>query len=157
MTNPQSRCLSALRSPVALRLVELLKRRFCLLIVPLAFLVIYQCTIFPRVEASSAADKRGAELFATRGCAHCHGAAGIGGRLGPDLSNVRRRLKDSAIILQIQRGGKVMPPFGEILSASEISDLVAYLRSKRTAPRPSQVSSSNPRHKPRPTNPLDAD
>lgn len=87
-------------------------------------------------EASSKQQKaQGAALFAQKGCAHCHGPSGLGGSdSGPDLSNVRKQLKPSAIAHQIHDGGKNMPPFGSELSDDEIASLVAYLHSRRKAP-----------------------
>ena len=79
----------------------------------------------------------GATLFATKGCAHCHGANGIGGGIGPDLAHVRDRLTPTQIATQIRDGGKAMPAFGDILSSQEVSHLVDYLRSRRQpAPTP---------------------
>jgi mono/diheme cytochrome c family protein len=83
------------------------------------------------VSAGSNAKARGAETFATHGCAHCHGAQGIGGGEGPDLQLVRKRLSKSQIALQIQNGGKSMPAYGGQLSAAAIDDLVEYLHAKR--------------------------
>lgn len=96
--------------------------------------------ISPGVHAGSSAEKRGSELFATTGCAHCHGPAGVGGRIGPDLQLVRKRLNASGIAEQIRKGGKEMPAFGDELTADQINDLVAFLRAKRAyvrvPPRP---------------------
>jgi mono/diheme cytochrome c family protein len=83
------------------------------------------------VDASSEAKTRGQELFATKGCAHCHGTAGVGGTIGPDLQLVRKRMSATEITKQIHDGSKSMPAFGEQLSDAEIKDLVAYLRAKR--------------------------
>jgi len=83
------------------------------------------------VSADSSASRRGAELFATRGCAHCHGPNGVNGEIGPDLQQVRNRLKAPAIAAQIHNGSKGMPAFGDQLTAPQIDDLVAYLRTKR--------------------------
>ena len=82
------------------------------------------------VSAGSKAKARGAELFATRGCLHCHGPEGVAIGRGPDLTDVRRRLKAGAMVAQIHNGGKQMPAFGDQLSNAQIDDLVAYLRSK---------------------------
>jgi mono/diheme cytochrome c family protein len=83
------------------------------------------------VEAGSSAKARGAELFATRGCSHCHGDHGIGGGIGPDLKDVRKRMSKDAMRTQIHDGGKGMPDYGDELSSAQIDDLIAYLRSKR--------------------------
>jgi mono/diheme cytochrome c family protein len=85
----------------------------------------------PSVTAGSSAKQRGAELFATHGCAHCHGPAGVGGGKGPDLQLVRKRMNKEQITHQIHDGGLSMPAFGNSLTDPQISDLVAYLRTKR--------------------------
>jgi mono/diheme cytochrome c family protein len=85
----------------------------------------------PVVLGGSNAKARGAEIFATHGCAFCHGKEGVGGGRGPDLQLVRKRLKPEQISRQIHDGGKGMPPFGDQLTGAEIEDLVAYLRAKR--------------------------
>jgi mono/diheme cytochrome c family protein len=85
----------------------------------------------PSVSADSSAKQRGAELFATHGCAHCHGPAGIGGGKGPDLQLVRKRMDKEQITHQIHDGGMSMPSFASSLTDPEIQDLVAYLRAKR--------------------------
>lgn len=83
------------------------------------------------VAANSKAKARGAEVFATHGCAHCHGPAGVGGIKGPDLQLVRKRLKKGQIRHQIHDGGKSMPAYGDMLTSPQINDLIAYLRAKR--------------------------
>jgi len=85
----------------------------------------------PSVSAGSSAKQRGAELFATLGCAHCHGPAGVGGGKGPDLQLVRKRMNKEQIAHQIHDGGMSMPAFANSLTDTEIQDLVAYLRAKR--------------------------
>jgi mono/diheme cytochrome c family protein len=85
----------------------------------------------PSVIASSNAKQRGAELFATHGCAHCHGPSGVGGGKGPDLQLVRKRMNKDRITLQIHNGGLMMPAFANSLTDPQIKDLVAYLRAKR--------------------------
>lgn len=83
------------------------------------------------VVADSTARARGAELFATRGCAHCHGPEGVNGDRGPDLQLVRKRMNAARIFSQIHNGSKDMPAFGDSLTTPQIDDLVAYLRTKR--------------------------
>ena len=83
------------------------------------------------MQASSAAHARGAELFATHGCAHCHGTDGINGDRGPDLQLIRNRMSAAQIRTQIHDGSKDMPAFGDSLTTPQIDDLLAYLRTKR--------------------------
>jgi mono/diheme cytochrome c family protein len=94
----------------------------------------------PLFSATTPADeKAGAILFRDKGCEHCHGVGGIGGKKGPSLVDIR---KDKAwppekITEQILNGGKKMPPFSDSLSDPEIAQIVAYLRAKqRPVPPP---------------------
>jgi mono/diheme cytochrome c family protein len=113
-------------------------------------LAIALATIQPSTQVSASSDSkaRGAELFATHGCAHCHGPAGVGGHQGPDLQLVRKRLNKDQVTHQIHDGGKSMPGFGDILSSDQIDDLVSYLRAKRkvivVAPKPSASPDTQP-------------
>jgi mono/diheme cytochrome c family protein len=87
-------------------------------------------------------------LFATHGCAHCHGPAGVGGNQGPDLQLVRKRLNKDQMTHQIHDGGKSMPAFADVLSSDQIDDLVSYLRAKRKVivvpPKPPATSANQP-------------
>jgi mono/diheme cytochrome c family protein len=84
------------------------------------------------VRASSSANARGAELFATHGCAHCHGKDGVNGELAPDLQHVRDRMNAAQLTRQIREGSKGMPAFGpDQLTDAQVSDLVVFLRTKR--------------------------
>jgi mono/diheme cytochrome c family protein len=74
---------------------------------------------------------RGAHAFAENGCQQCHSIRNSGGKKGPDLSGVGRRLNEAQIRAQIMNGGKQMPSFADILQLTEADDLVAYLHSLR--------------------------
>jgi mono/diheme cytochrome c family protein len=74
---------------------------------------------------------RGAHAFADNGCHQCHTIRHNGGKKGPDLSGVGRRLNEAQIRTQILNGGKQMPPFADVLQLTEADDLVAYLHSLR--------------------------
>jgi len=80
---------------------------------------------------AESAKQRGATAFVDNGCQHCHTIHGQGGTKGPDLSGVGRMLNKTQIRTQITQGGRQMPSFADILKASEIDDLVAYLHSRR--------------------------
>jgi mono/diheme cytochrome c family protein len=85
-------------------------------------------------------EEAGAILFRDKGCAHCHGAGGTGGKKGPDLSGIRtdKLWTSEKITHQILEGGQKMPPFSDSLTEAEITQLVAYLRAKhRPIPPPS--------------------
>lgn len=85
------------------------------------------------VLAQSPGERRvhGASVFAEVGCQHCHTIQNVGGKKGPDLSGVGRRLDDAQLRKQILEGGKQMPSFADILRESETDDLVLYLQSCR--------------------------
>lgn len=105
------------------------------------------------VSAGSKASDRGAEIFATHGCAHCHGDKGVGGGRGPDLQLVRKRLSGTAIAQQIHDGGKGMPSYADQLNDVEVDDLVAFLKAKRpfvVVPKPAEETPKPPANKPDP-------
>jgi len=83
-------------------------------------------------NASSRSQRtRGASIYDASGCAHCHSIRGTGGKKGPDLSGVGRKMNKTQIRKQIVAGSNRMPPFGDDLQEKEVKDLVAYLRSCR--------------------------
>ena len=88
----------------------------------------------PLLASSKEQLTRGAALFASSGCQHCHTIDGAGGHRGPDLSSVGRTAKKSAMRSQIVNGSRIMPAFGDVLEAHEIDDLIAYLHSCRAKP-----------------------
>ena len=89
---------------------------------------------------------RGAELFASAGCAACHRIAGtpFNGMAGPDLTHVGSRRTLGAGILPNNRGtlmgwignaqaikpGNRMPPYA-VLPAEDVRDLALYLERQR--------------------------
>jgi len=88
---------------------------------------------------SKDAEQAGAVLFSTKGCTHCHGSNGGGGKKGPDLTDLRKdkQWTSARITNQILNGGQKMPPFGDSLTDQEAAQLVAWLRAKhRPAPPP---------------------
>lgn len=86
------------------------------------------------------AERAGALLFHDRGCDHCHGQGGIGGKKGPPLTRLYRdrQWSPARITHQILYGGKKMPAFGDSVTDAEAAELVAYLRArhKPTPPPP---------------------
>jgi ubiquinol-cytochrome c reductase cytochrome b subunit len=95
----------------------------------LAFLL--ACTT-AGVASSRSQRTHGAAVFAESGCRHCHTIRNDGGgHKGPDLSGVGRRLTEAQMRRQILDGSKVMPSFSDDLQDTELTDLLAYLRSCR--------------------------
>lgn len=98
--------------------------------------------------AAASADARaaGAEVYATSGCAHCHGADGQGGEKGPGLHNLRKKMPADKIHGQIVNGGNGMPPFGDALTPDQVTNLVEFLRAKKwiTPPPPHEAVPAAP-------------
>ncbi len=83
--------------------------------------------------ASKKADEMaGAVLFRDKGCAHCHGEGGIGGKKGPPLVDIEKdkQWTPEKITNQILNGGQKMPPFADSLTDAEVAQIIAYLRDK---------------------------
>jgi mono/diheme cytochrome c family protein len=85
---------------------------------------------------SSAAYDQGAAVFATSGCARCHGKNGMGGGHGPNLRDVGDHWSEVKIRKQIENGGEHMPAYGKILDSKQVDELVHYLSAHREAAEP---------------------
>lgn len=71
----------------------------------------------------------GKELY-MHNCATCHGETGDRGRFGAkDLT--KSMLPDSAIILQMQNGRKIMPSFRKRLSIDEMQQIMQFVKTLR--------------------------
>lgn len=100
--------------------------------------------LVPAAACAQAGSKaEGARLFASSGCAHCHGATGEGTEEGPSLRDVHRKLKKAQIQEQIVAGGGAMPAFGTALDAEQVKSLVAFLVARQwvtPSPEPPAIS-----------------
>ena len=64
-------------------------------------------------------------------CARCHGKDGTKGSFG--AKNLQQSvLEDNAIMLLIQNGKKVMPPYKKKLNSDEIKSVTDYIKEFRT-------------------------
>ena len=72
----------------------------------------------------------GSKLFYSKACIDCHMIAGVGGKRGPDLSSVYRRLNEEQLIIRISNGGYNMPPYGPTLQPKELSQLISFLKTR---------------------------
>ena len=100
-------------------------------------------------EATSSAHTSGHDLFLSSGCSHCHTIDGVGGTIGPNLSGIGRRWKTDMIRGRIEQGTLEMPPYKDVLSDSQIQNLVHYLHTRRSRkptvqPAPVQTRPTNP-------------
>lgn len=73
----------------------------------------------------SAPARVGLALFRRHACQSCHQVHGLGGFLGPDLTNVVRRRSEEEIATVLANGRRQMPRFR--LTDSEVEALVSYL------------------------------
>jgi heme/copper-type cytochrome/quinol oxidase subunit 2/cytochrome c5 len=78
-------------------------------------------------EGGATADAAaGTEIFAEN-CAVCHGADGLGGGGGPDLTTMPKAKEQAGAEEQVTNGGGGMPPFKGTLSEEEIANVAAYV------------------------------
>jgi mono/diheme cytochrome c family protein len=68
----------------------------------------------------------GAAVFGEN-CSTCHGATGLGGNGGPDLTTMPLAQTEEGAIEQVTNGGGGMPAFGGTLSEEEIENVAAYV------------------------------
>lgn len=75
--------------------------------------------------ASSDSAREGSRVWARYGCATCHSLVGLGGHVGPDLTNYGRPESHAVVRTTVASGRIAMPSFS--LSEQELDHLVAYL------------------------------
>ena len=86
-------------------------------------------------HASAAAVARGKEIFEKK-CAVCHYADSDAKKIGPGLKGISKRgftvnqskVTDETLKTWIANGDSLMPPFKDVLTPSEIDDVVAYVK-----------------------------
>jgi mono/diheme cytochrome c family protein len=77
-------------------------------------------------EGGGGSAELGAAVFGEN-CSTCHGATGLGGNGGPDLTTMPLAQTEEGTIEQVTNGGGGMPPFGGTLSEEEIENVAAYV------------------------------
>jgi ubiquinol-cytochrome c reductase cytochrome b subunit len=86
------------------------------------------------VKNSTASQLVGATVFQYKNCRNCHALDGSGGKRGPDLTTVGRRLTRDQLIDQVSNGtpgGGDMPAYGKQITPAEMTVLADFLVSLR--------------------------
>jgi mono/diheme cytochrome c family protein len=102
-----------------------------LALLAVAFATAERATAQQSADAPAAKIERGKATFAEN-CSHCHGINMVNaGTITPDL---RKFPDDEQRFVNTVKNGKNgrMPPWGDILSDKDISDLWAYVSSRRS-------------------------
>jgi ubiquinol-cytochrome c reductase cytochrome b subunit len=92
---------------------------------------------------------QGALVFQNKNCRNCHALEGSGGRRGPDLTTVGKRLTYDQLIDQVSNGtpgGGNMPAYGKQISAVEMTALVEFLAHLRPPGEPPSEPASTRIH-----------
>jgi ubiquinol-cytochrome c reductase cytochrome b subunit len=84
---------------------------------------------------------RGALVLQNKQCRNCHSLDGVGGQRGPALDRIATVMTSDQLVRQVIQGGGNMPAFGKNLSPSEVTALVAFMRTLR-APNESPARDS---------------
>lgn len=106
------------------------KHRFKLgvfLLLSLAFLI-YSANLYlidyPEVAPANELANEGKILWQEKNCTSCHQLYGLGGHLGPDLTNVSEKRPKEYIEAFLKNGTDVMPNFN--LTPHEINAFIAF-------------------------------
>ena len=77
-------------------------------------------------ETAALDPEAGKEVFSEQ-CSVCHGADGLGGNGGPDLTTMPKAKEQAGAEEQVTNGGGGMPAFEGTLSEEEIKNVAAYV------------------------------
>lgn len=105
---------------------------------------IYLYLSLPLQNQAKADDSNGKLVWQQKNCISCHQIYGLGGYLGPDLTNVYSTKGPEYIKVFLRKGTIVMPDFK--LSEKEIQELLNYLKNidqtGKSDPRTFTISSN---------------
>lgn len=104
-------------------------KRYILLLLIVGFIT-YSAFLYASLPASdeqnSATVLKGKTVWQKYNCSACHQVYGLGGYLGPDLTNVYSRRNEAFIKGMVKSGTNIMPSFN--LDDSEVNDLLIYFK-----------------------------
>jgi nitric oxide reductase subunit C len=98
---------------------------YCVLFVAYSINVYTLGTDAPHIEPMSEQGQHGKQLFRDHNCVACHQFYGLGGYMGPDLTNVISNRGPAYARAFIASGTRSMPNFG--LNDEELDALVTFL------------------------------
>ncbi len=100
------------------------------------FIILALSTTFalPALAQKKGDAAKGKEVYEQ--CGVCHSATTDEKKMGPSLKGIYKRaalkngkkVTDASLTESINKGGNGMPPFADILTAAEKTNLLAYLR-----------------------------
>lgn len=96
------------------------------------------------VEGRTPLELQGALVLQAKQCRNCHALDGVGGKRGPDLTDVATRLTEDQLVRQVLQGGGNMPAYGKNLSPAEVSAVVGFMRTLHPANQPPARDSASP-------------
>ncbi len=99
------------------------------------------------VKHMSPRQLQGSLVFQNKNCRNCHALEGLGGRKGPDLTDVGLRLTRNQLIDQVSNGtpgGGNMPAYGKQVRPDEMTVLADFLSSLRPVGVPPAIASGEP-------------
>ena len=99
------------------------------LILLIAFLGYSTTLYFTQTEQlapPNALAQKGKILWQQKNCVSCHQLYGLGGHLGPDLTNVHSQRSEAYITAFLQSGTRVMPNYN--LSPAEIQAFIEFFK-----------------------------
>lgn len=103
--------------------------RSILLVLCLAFagysIFVYRYSAGGHEAILTAEAKAGQEIWQEKNCQSCHQLYGLGGYMGPDLTNVITKRDKAYILAMVQNGTRKMPNFH--LSADDAKSVIAFL------------------------------
>jgi len=82
--------------------------------------------IYAGKNKTSKSNLAGIEIWRSKNCQACHSIYGLGGHIGPDLTNVYSRKKEAYLDLVLKKGLLNMPDLN--LSTYERKQLINYLK-----------------------------
>jgi ubiquinol-cytochrome c reductase cytochrome b subunit len=83
------------------------------------------------IQGRTPLERQGALVLQYKQCRNCHTIGGSGGLRGPALDGVATRLTGDQLTRQVIQGGGNMPAYGKNLSPSEVTALVAFMKTLR--------------------------